>query len=54
MCKCVKVHDRITGKFQPHGDDDENWEANEYMIKSRFYSTCDPSRLQEYLVTIIT
>ncbi|KAJ9536095.1 hypothetical protein OSB04_un000733 [Centaurea solstitialis] len=46
MCKGAKVHGHITGKSKPAGDDDEDWEAIDSRIKSRFYSTCDANLLQ--------
>ncbi|KAJ9539540.1 hypothetical protein OSB04_032273 [Centaurea solstitialis] len=45
MCKGAKVMGHITGKSQPKGDDDEEWEAIDSRIRSWFYSTCEPNVL---------
>lgn len=45
MCKDAKVHDHITGKSKPQGEDDGEWEAIDSLIKYLFYSTCDANLL---------
>ncbi|KAI3722068.1 hypothetical protein L2E82_33093 [Cichorium intybus] len=46
ICKGAKVLGHITGKSQPTGKDDEDWESIDSRVKSWFYSTCDPTILQ--------